>query len=1839
VTVTISVNGTDNNLDFTPSNWDTYQSFTASNISTDSDISLTISGGNYSSQMKQLSVSAVNDDDVTILKLTEGGPELELTPTVSITATSDATEGNEKESGVFTISLDTPAPEGGLVIPFSVSSTATEGTDYNLYADTFTYSGESALSFDGVDDYVEVSTNQNPTDAITVEAWAKSDTTTWNSYGSLVSKRDAFILHPQQNSRDIRFYIHNGSQWYSVTYTPDSSFDITQWHHYAGTYDGVTLRFYVDGKEVNASEINAGKINLDNGVLTIGRDDGFSNRYFDGQIDEVRIWNAARSETEIQENIYQKLSGTEEGLVAYYNFDNATTIVPDVTENGNDGTPYIGQGLSFDGVDDYVDLGSSLLNDLSEFTIEGWFNAETLGSQRLDLWGQNDRVELFIDSNGDLRAWSNKTLGKTFSDVSLSENEWYHVAVVGSDSGVEVYLNGDSIGNIDNSSSNDNSSSYTAKIGAGVSSSSGKNFIGKIDEVRFWNTTRTQEEIQDNLNKKLEGSEEGLVAYYNFDDDSGTTITDLTANGNNGTLNNGDGNNLVSSNFGYTLNDWEVTKTPVVKIAEGETQATITVSKVDNETVESADETVTVTLEDWGNYEVDNNNQSATVTLNDDDEVGIEFAKLDTLGSIDNIAQEFIVSTAYDATTGTVGITLNNGNNSYTFAQGTELTFDGGAVVTVDSATTIAATGETLVNVTFTQDSATDEINVDEISEIELVNIELSSFAETDTGRIAIFDVSLAQTPTEEVTVTLTDGNGTATATVFFTTSNSDKAQSLRMILEEDNTDSSFDIQVNTTTATQQDTNYGDRTFDAPISTEIVPTSLEFYDNTLVTSEVAKIELEVTSDYANGTVGLKLDSGASSYILTAGTELSFSGGAVVTVDSDTTISTDDAGTSVPVTFIANNGSSTITTDETADIELSGEDSTTFAVRLSSQPSNTVTLNLDIGDTTEGAFASSASSETLTFTTDNWDTYQEVTVYGVDDTEDDDNVEYSIGVTASSNDSNYNQITNSITVNNLDNDEPIEEVDDTSNSSDIIASLGFVDNNGEITEGSTGQLQITLSEAAPVGGLKVRYAVSGGTATPDEDFHDLQGLVKYAYNTHENPLSQAHLGVLASEGEILKDFKLVDLDSDGDLDAVLAYDDNNLITRYYRNDGSSSFPDFEELTGTDNPFENISGESIAFGDLNGDAKQDFLLLDSNGDVFYYENTTGNTSNTPSFTLNTTPVISNSSINQITLVDINSDGNKELFASLNNRTISYYEQSNTTTPTFVENSATNPLSSSVINYSNYVTIPELVPDFVDYDGDGDFDVFIGVSAVGSNQNTIAYFENTGDINNPSFSERTGKDNPFDDFVSPSNDYYHPFLTDIDNDGDIDGFIAYESDSPEILVEYYENTFFQQVEFAEGETTQNIEITTISDNIAEYDETIEVSLSAKPSQTYTFEITQDWTVSESDANSGTIGLQIINNSEIELIGLATGTELTFEDNSGNQVVFTVDEPTTVFTDEITNNAGTIISGIIAANSNTAIMTVGERADFTDEGYRLFANLKVTSEVTETGDQIELQLDENNFSSLTLEAGTELTFSGGAIVTVTDEVTINNSSGSLVKIEFSEASEILTIGTDETTGSLVNLTSTLSIVDDDVAGITISGDTDGTTTLNTSEADAGDSNKDKTFNVVLDTKPADDKNVAVYLGVENSEEGLLSDGDETNENLVKLVFNSNNWDTSQQVTLSSVDDNIDDGDVSYNIITTVVSHDIFYHEDSVPLIVENNFDASADTFISLSIDDLSIEELEISAGTQLTFTNGTILEVANSISLSNSEAKNVNVTLIEGESISSTAIAYFQESISPDI
>jgi len=172
----------------------------------------------------------------------------------------------------------------------------------------FTSVGQ-APHFDGppTNNNVDGTTFQPATfSALTLELWAKSDTATWNENGSLVSKRNAFIMHPDAGGANMRFFIHNGG-FVSTSFdlSSISGFSIEDWHHYVGTYDqtdtGQELKFYVDGI-LRATASATGNITADSGVMTIGRDDGSGSRFFDGRIDEVAIFDRALSAAEIQEH-------------------------------------------------------------------------------------------------------------------------------------------------------------------------------------------------------------------------------------------------------------------------------------------------------------------------------------------------------------------------------------------------------------------------------------------------------------------------------------------------------------------------------------------------------------------------------------------------------------------------------------------------------------------------------------------------------------------------------------------------------------------------------------------------------------------------------------------------------------------------------------------------------------------------------------------------------------------------------------------------------------------------------------------------------------------------------------------------------------------------------------------------------------------------------------------------------------------------------------------------------------------------------------------------------------------------------------------------------------------------------------------------------------------------------------------------------------------------------------------------------------------------------------------------------------------------------------------------
>ena len=159
-------------------------------------------------------------------------------------------------------------------------------------------SGSLAASFDGVDDRVEVpgTTALSPI-RLSVEAWVRSKTATWDDYGYFVSKRSSYVLHPRQGSSVVDFVVWVGGLERVARWVPPASFDITQWHHYLGSYDGAQVRLYVDGV-LRAQLAVAGTAGADGGPLYIGRDDDWP-RFGAAFIDEVAVYDKALSDARI----------------------------------------------------------------------------------------------------------------------------------------------------------------------------------------------------------------------------------------------------------------------------------------------------------------------------------------------------------------------------------------------------------------------------------------------------------------------------------------------------------------------------------------------------------------------------------------------------------------------------------------------------------------------------------------------------------------------------------------------------------------------------------------------------------------------------------------------------------------------------------------------------------------------------------------------------------------------------------------------------------------------------------------------------------------------------------------------------------------------------------------------------------------------------------------------------------------------------------------------------------------------------------------------------------------------------------------------------------------------------------------------------------------------------------------------------------------------------------------------------------------------------------------------------------------------------------------------------
>lgn len=186
-----------------------------------------------------------------------------------------------------------------------------------------------ALSFDGVDDTVEIGTHPDHKIAreITVEAWVRvASQKTWAGLVSRVfdtgSTESGYGLL-LDGASGVHFALKVPGQAFQYLSSGTDSVPPSEWHHVAGTWDGKTMRVYVDGAERATRDMPADTIEyiVDQTLRMGAYADDDEKYFFHGQLGEVRLWSVALDAETLRRRMNARLTGAEDGLVGHWPVD------------------------------------------------------------------------------------------------------------------------------------------------------------------------------------------------------------------------------------------------------------------------------------------------------------------------------------------------------------------------------------------------------------------------------------------------------------------------------------------------------------------------------------------------------------------------------------------------------------------------------------------------------------------------------------------------------------------------------------------------------------------------------------------------------------------------------------------------------------------------------------------------------------------------------------------------------------------------------------------------------------------------------------------------------------------------------------------------------------------------------------------------------------------------------------------------------------------------------------------------------------------------------------------------------------------------------------------------------------------------------------------------------------------------------------------------------------------------------------------------------------------------------------------------------------------------------
>ena len=438
---------------------------------------------------------------------------------------------------------------------------------YQYLTNKMSYSKYSTY-FDGADDYVGGIDSSQFAGAskISISVWAKYQGGNRFIISTEGSANNQFMINTWAGT--LYWQVRNGSVTYG-SFSFSGLLNVGDWFHLVCTFDGTQstnadkVKMYFNGtpKTLSFSGTQPTTISSSIGDIDIGRQSTYGSNYWLGNIDDVSIYSSALSAsdvTDIYNNGKPKDESSRSNIVSYWRMGD-NNVFPKIPNE----IAYSKKSLELDGVDDRVDISSlaSTLQSENTFSVSFWAKSSyhNLNPAFVASTG-NDANKAFLiyayDTNAgthDCRVWYNGA-----SIISTGNNSltgWNHFCYVqnGATSHT-VYINGSSAGTSTTSKTLD-SGLDTCDI-AGTAEFS-QFFEGNIDDVSIFNSPLSLSDVTDIYNNgmpKDESSTSNIAGYWKMGDgDYFPTATDSSGNGNNGTIYNETGAEMIQLD---TPNGW-----------------------------------------------------------------------------------------------------------------------------------------------------------------------------------------------------------------------------------------------------------------------------------------------------------------------------------------------------------------------------------------------------------------------------------------------------------------------------------------------------------------------------------------------------------------------------------------------------------------------------------------------------------------------------------------------------------------------------------------------------------------------------------------------------------------------------------------------------------------------------------------------------------------------------------------------------------------------------------------------------------------------------------------------------------------------------------------------------------------------------------------------------------------------------------------------------------------------------------------------------------------------------------------------------------------------------------